>query len=104
MKNFRWLTVVRGLALAGMCLYVFSRFIPCSSVDDYPVIDGIDNAWTQVLHVVFSRHWQFGRDIVFTYGPWGFLAKGYYPPTYPVSVIAWMILSLVFLCAGWRLA
>ena len=104
MKNIRWMKVVHGLAVAGMFLYVFSRFVPCSSVDDYPINDGIDNAWTQVLHVAFSRHWQFGQDIVFTYGPWGFLARGYYPPTYPVSVIAWIILSLVFLCAGWRLA
>ena len=104
MKNIRWMTVVRGLAVAGMFLYVFSRFVPYSSVDDYPIIDGIENAWAQVLHVAFSRHWQFGQDIVFTYGPWGFLARGYYPPTYPVSVIAWIILSLVFLCAGWRLA
>ena len=104
MKNIRWMTVVRGLAVTGMFLYVFSRFVPCSSVDDYPIIDGIENAWAQVLHVAFSRHWQFGQDIVFTYGPWGFLARGYYPPTYPVSVIAWIILSLVFLCAGWRLA
>jgi hypothetical protein len=104
MKNIHWMTVVRGLAVAGMFLYVFSRFVPCSSVDDFPIIDGIDNAWAQVLHVAFSRHWQFGQDIVFTYGPWGFLARGYYPPTYPVSVIAWIILSLIFLCAGWRLA
>ena len=104
MKNIRWMTVVRGLAVAGMFLYVFSRFVPCSSVDDYPIIDEIENAWAQVLHVAFSRHWQFGQDIIFTYGPWGFLARGYYPPTYPVSVIAWIILSLVFLCAGWRLA
>ena len=98
------MTVVRGLTVAGIFLYVFSRFIPCSSVDDYLIIDGMDNAWSQALHVAFSQHWQFGRDIVFTYGPWGFLARGYYPPTYPVSVIAWIILSLIFLCAGWRLA
>ncbi|MGA2280976.1 MAG: hypothetical protein ABSG80_11815 [Verrucomicrobiota bacterium] len=98
------MTVVRGLAVAGMFLYVFSRFIPCNSVDDYPIIDGIENAWAQALHVAFSQHWQFGQDIVFTYGPWGFLARGYYPPTYPVSVIAWIILSLVYLCAVWRLA
>ena len=104
MKNIRWLTVVRGLALAGMFLYVFSRFVPGSSGGDYPFNDGMDNAWSQVRHMAFIRHWQFGKDIVFTYGPWGFLASGYYPPTYPVAVIAWIILSLVFLCAGWRLA
>ena len=104
MKNIRWMAAVRGLAVAGMFLYVFSRFDPCSSVDDYPIIDDIDNAWAQALHIAFSRHWQFGQDIVFTYGPWGFLARGYYPTTYPVSVIVWVMLSLVFLCAGWRLA
>jgi hypothetical protein len=104
MKNIRWMTVVRELAVAGMFLYVFSRFVPCSSVNDCPITDGIDNAWAQVYHMAFSRHWQFGQDIVFTYGPWGFLARGYYPLTYPVAVIAWIILSLVFLSAGWRLA
>ena len=104
MKKIRWMAVIRGLAVAGMFLYVFSRFVPCRSIDDYPFIDDIDNAWTQALHVAFSQHWQFGRDIVFTYGPWGFLARGYYPPTYPAAVIAWTILSLVFLWAGWRLA
>jgi hypothetical protein len=104
MKNIRWLTVVRGLAMAGMCLYVFSRFIPCRSVDDYPFNDGMDNAWSLVRHAAFIQHWQFGKDIVFTYGPWGFLARDYYPPTYPIAVTAWIILSLIFLCAGWRLA
>jgi hypothetical protein len=104
MKNIRWMTVGRGLAVAGMFLYVFSRFVPCSSANDYPMFDGMDNAWSLVRHMAFIRHWQFGKDIVFTYGPWGFLASGYYPPTYPVAVIAWIILSLVFLCAGWRLA
>ena len=52
----------------------------------------------------FATHRQFGTDIVFTYGPWGFLGCGYYPPTYLISVMAWVSLSLVFLYAGWRLA
>jgi hypothetical protein len=104
MKNIHWMTVVRGLGVAGLFLYVLSRFVPCSSVNDYPMVDGIENAWVQALHIAFSQHWQFGQDIVFTYGPWGFLARGYYPPTYAVSVFAWIILSLVFSWAAWRLA
>jgi len=104
MRNIRWMTVVRGLAVAGLFLYVFSRFVPGTPVDDYPIVNPVDSVWTQALHVAYSQHWQFGLDIVFTYGPWGFLAGGYYPPTYPVSVIAWVILSMVFLYAGWRLA
>jgi len=99
-----WKNVIRLLVGAGIVLYVFSRFIPCASVNDYPLIDGLDNAWTQALHLAFAAQWQFGTDMVFTYGPWGFLARGYHPLTYLDSVIAWVILSLVFLGAGWRLA
>lgn len=103
-KNISWKVVIRLLIGAGVILYVFSRFIPCELVYDYQVINGLDNGWIQGLHVAFAAHMQFGRDIVFTYGPWGFLAGGYYPPTFPVSVMAWGILALIFLCAGWRLA
>lgn len=103
-KKIHWATVVRWLAGVSTLLYVFSRFIPSTPVDQYLFIEGIDNAWTQVLHAAFHQHWQFGRDIVFTYGPWGFLGRGYDPATYPVAVAAWLLLSLVFWWAGWRLA
>ena len=103
-KTIHWATVVRWLAGVSTLLYVFSRFIPGTPVDEYLFNEDIDNAWTQVLHAAFRQHWQFGRDIVFTYGPWGFLGRGYDPATYPVAVIAWLLLSLVFWRAGWRLA
>jgi hypothetical protein len=90
--------LVWGLGL----LYVFSRLIPCHPVDDYACSILVDNAWAQVMQVAFAQHMQFGRDIVFTYGPWGFLARGYYPATWLISVLAWLALSLVFICAGWR--
>ncbi len=64
----------------------------------------LDNVWAQILHVAYARHFQFGREVIFTYGPWGFLARGYYPPTYLISVAAWLALASVFVCAGWRLA
>jgi len=64
----------------------------------------LDNGWAQILHVAYARHLQFGQEVVFTYGPWGFLARGYYPPTYLISVAAWLALASVFVCAGWRLA
>jgi hypothetical protein len=103
-KKISWTVVVRLLIWAGVIFYVFSRFIPCALVYDHQIINGLDDGWIQGLHMAFAGHWQFGTDIVFTYGPWGFLAGGYYPPTFLVSVTAWAILSLVFLCAGWRLA
>jgi hypothetical protein len=85
-------------------LYAASRLIPCHPVSDYASQRPVDDAWAQVMHVGFAQHMQFGQDIVFTYGPWGFLARGYYPPTYLISVVAWVALASVFLCAGWRLA
>jgi hypothetical protein len=64
----------------------------------------VEDASAQVLHVAFIRHLQFGRDIVSSYGPWGFLEHGYYPPTYLLSVAAWLVWAVVFIWAGWRLA
>jgi MFS family permease len=85
-------------------LYAFSRLIPGHPVSDFPNNVPLDNGWAQILHEAYARHLQFGREVVFTYGPWGFLAGGYYPPTYLISVAAWLALASVFVCAGWRLA
>ena len=96
--------MVRLLLGAGVILYVLSRFIPCGAVSDSPAVGELDYSWTQALQIGFATHRQFGTDIIFTYGPWGFLGCGYYPPTYLISVVAWASLALVFLHAGWRLA
>jgi hypothetical protein len=100
-KNGRWATALSWLAGATALMYALSRFLPLPPQFHN---SNLDNSWMQVLHLAFERHWQFGRDIVFTYGPWGFLCGGYSPPTFAVSVIVWAMLSLVFWRAGWRLA
>jgi len=40
-----------------------------------PVAPGVtvDPSWQEVLIRAHTQAWQFGRDIIFTYGPWGFL-------------------------------
>jgi hypothetical protein len=55
-----------------------------------------------MLHMAFAERLQFGRDIVFTFGPWGFLYGGYHPATYSISVIVWVVLAVVFWWAAWR--
>jgi hypothetical protein len=99
-----WAYFFHLLIRVGVMVYVLSRFIPSKLADDYPMAEGLDEDWTQALHVAFAQHLQFGIDFVFTYGPWGFLARGYYPPTYLASVVAWAVLSMIFLRAGWRVA
>ena len=39
--------------------------------------DGRDPHWQRALYHAFSNDWVFGRDIVFTYGPLGFLDARY---------------------------
>ncbi|HEV2695911.1 MAG TPA: hypothetical protein VG347_23685 [Verrucomicrobiae bacterium] len=102
--RFRWDRLASLIAVTLAILYVFSRFVPASSTQDYAVNDGIDNAWTMALHEGFVEHLQFGTDLVFTYGPWGFLAHGYHPLTHLLSQIVWAGLTLAFLSGGWQLA
>jgi hypothetical protein len=33
----------------------------------------LDGSWPEVLLYAHLKGWQFGRDIIFTWGPWGFL-------------------------------
>jgi hypothetical protein len=99
-----WLTLFRLLLGLVAAYYVFSRFIPCHPVEDYNAYMPVDNAWALILHEAYHEHLQFGKDIVFTYGPWGFLGRGYLPSTFAASVAAWLALSAVFILAAWRVA
>ena len=81
-------------------IYVFSLFFPwVSGTPSTP-----DDSWEMVLHAAFNAHLQFGHDIVFTFGPWGFLYGGYYPPTFLICAAAWTIIAFVFWWVGWRVA
>jgi hypothetical protein len=49
-----------------------------------------------VLHYAFQRHWQFGRDIVFTFGPYGFVyTRMFDPDTYWLTLSAWIAIALL---------
>jgi hypothetical protein len=91
--------------LAGLTTlaYTLSRFVPCSPPGHSPVYT-LDESWVQTLHFAFAQHLQFGRDIVFPFGPWGFLCGGYYPPTFMVSTVVWITLAFVFWWCLWQMA
>lgn len=92
-----WLVGLTTLA------YTISRFVPCSPPGHSPVYT-LDESWVQTLHFAFVQHLQFGRDLVFTFGPWGFLCGGYYPPTFMVSTMVWMTLAIVLWWCLWQMA
>jgi hypothetical protein len=55
---------------------------------------GIDPSWAAVLNHAFTHHWQFGKDLVFTFGPFGFLyAKTFDPATYGWMLSAWIFFA-----------
>lgn len=103
-KKLEWQAVLRLLGGAFCVLYVFSRFIPTHSLDEYPMVDSLENSWTQALHVAFLNRFQFGTEFVFTYGPWGFLARGYHPETFLIATGAWFVFTWIFLFCAWRVA
>lgn len=68
--------------------------------------ESLDGSWTAVLSWAFSHGAQFGSDIVFTYGPLGFLSPiaTYYPDTHSLYVAAQVFISLVFAALAGRFA
>jgi DNA-binding beta-propeller fold protein YncE len=88
-----WLAATTGL------LFALCRFFPSGQPGGYNIVD---DAWIQMLHFAFAERLQFGRDIVFTFGPWGFLYGGYHPATHWISVVTWIVLAIVFWWAAWR--
>jgi len=92
-------TLATWLAAATSLLFAFSRFLPSERPGGY---NNIDDLWIQMLHFASVERLQFGRDIVFTFGPWGFLYGGYNPETYLTSFVVWGVLAVVFWWAAWR--
>ncbi|HET6655088.1 MAG TPA: hypothetical protein VFH57_02475 [Gammaproteobacteria bacterium] len=47
---------------------------------------GLETSWVQVLHYAFSHGFVWGKDIIFTYGPWGFVLHDvFFPDTFRLA-------------------
>jgi hypothetical protein len=97
----RWRALAHWLAGASALIYICSRFVPSAP----PTFrDAIEDTYLHYLHTAFVKHLQFGRDVVYPFGPWGLLYGGYDPATHWVTVLAWLGLSVVFWCVAWKVA
>src|SRR5512146_1576007 len=70
-------------------LYGFAVLVPWVSIQ-YP--NELDTSWNLVIHRAFTLHEVFGRDIIYTAGPWGILYAGYDPATFPYVIGGWIVL------------
>jgi hypothetical protein len=58
----------------------------------------LDGSWELGLHLAFASHFQWGTQIVWTYGPYGFLAQPVYVTfeTWLLALVASLLLHAVF--------
>src|SRR3954462_12550708 len=59
--------------LASVYFWISFVRLPATSIRD-----SIPQSWESVLSFAAAHHLQWGRDVIFTYGPLGFLASDYY--------------------------
>ena len=92
-----WWAVAAGLtvALALLLLVPWEPWIPSGD---------IDRSYTQALHLAFAQGLRFGREVVFTLGPWGLLYAGYTPQTSSVCLAAWLLLAAAWGWGAWTLS
>lgn len=79
----------RGLYFTLLFLAIFA----------YPafLLTELDSSWRQVLTYGFVHGWQVGQDLIFTYGPLGFLMGNTYSGLVFWPFILWqVIMSLIF--------
>lgn len=61
----------------------------------------LDDSWQLVLIHAHAHGWQFGRDLVFTWGPWGFLSSHYHlGETGAVAKLIWETLGRLLLAGS----
>jgi hypothetical protein len=82
--------VVTTLSIFLVLLFVYVLPPP------YPIQAGLEWSWQAALTNAFLNGAQFGRDLVFTYGPWGFLAT----PRGDPRIYPWLVLTRLLMAAG----
>jgi hypothetical protein len=91
-----WLAVPATFAavLAGLLLLPLAPGMPQS---------GQDESWSYALNEAVARHLVFGRDFIFTYGPFGSVETWLYHPATDALMLAGSALIAAALCAGFAL-
>ena len=67
--------------------------------------NGVDPSWQMLLNEAGLNGWIFGRDLFFTYGPFGFIhARMYHPETWAVLATVWVGISVIMADLVWRVS
>src|SRR5687767_1626387 len=64
---------------------------------------GAEYWWKVVIHDAFLRGSSFGTEVVFTYGPWGFLIDGFHPRTAGLMFLLRAVIGAICMIALWQI-
>ena len=96
MRPLRHFPIVRTLTVVLLFVYALSAFVPWKPF--FPDNE-LDSSWLLALHWARLHRLDFGHEFVLTYGPWGFILRGYHPQTFGLVVLGWSFYSIVFFAA-----
>ena len=86
---------------AVLLLYTLCVFVPWNI--SLPPND-LDASWNVVLQWAHVHKIDFGKNLIFTYGPWGFVNLRYMPALFGWAVLTWSVLAVGFFLAAWKIA
>lgn len=78
--------------IIGLCVWLSFVKLPVTAERDSP-----PQSWEAVLSFATAHHLQWGRDIVFTYGPLGFLTSDFYWGNLFWPILLWAAVSALVL-------
>lgn len=78
--------------LAGVFLIPFFPLMPIST---------LDSSWSQALNEAVARHFVFGREVIYTYGPLASVQTCVYHPATDIVMMLGRLLIASGLCAGY---
>lgn len=92
---------MRGVSFIAVCAILSIFYIPW--IPNFLSLGpGVDESWLISLHHFFAVKKQFGTEVIFTYGPYGFLTLFYYhPATFAIVFSAYVFLFLTFIESAW---
>jgi hypothetical protein len=96
MRPFPWVRTIPVMAVAIVMLATH----PGWRIADLTNV--LDPSWAAVLNKAWVERWQFGSDIVFTFGPYGFLFTEYIP-TFTLRLAITTCMAVLFVAGLFRI-
>jgi len=95
-SRLKALRILRILLLAAAAAVIWLALIDIPQ----PTDASLDGAWQSVMYEAHAHHWQFGKQVIFTFGPWGFLTAHFVPPAGMMVRAVWEIAAKLALALG----